>query len=697
MRTKFNNIYSWIVIFITLAFLCTCTTETASSLHFELHTITPDTGISKDAVNVEIDARYFHLKATQQLESGGHLKIDRDFTVVLIPNDASRSPVSLQQVTYINERTLNAQVPEGVPTGIYDVEVTNPYGAAAVLPSAYTATECLVSGHCNGATPHCDTTAGRCVECLTDRDCSSSTPWCDPNAKNCVACLEDTHCRDANPCTTSEQCYGTMCNLGPNDKDADGDGFVDALCGGPDCDDNPAAAGCGAGCHPEAAEICDGLDNDCDPATGDGDEDPLFEDPCDGDDGDLCAEGIWECTAGTLVCSDTTGTDGEGPYTDATCVDSIDNDCDGATDAPDTDCAYTWFSEDWNYRRKIVFDNSEQTEEALIDFPVYIALDNSWFAFNHLLSGFGKDILFVAADDATKLPYEIEDWLPGNSGDLWVNVPRIEAGSTTDYIWMYYGDATATAPTNSEETWNSEYEAVYHFASEGDKGNPVEDSTSNHFDAVDDSAHHALGHIGNGREFDGFNDYIDLGPDRPLLMNVEACTLSAWIYPDRPTLLPEHYIISISVNNGGVPTANSRATLGLWNYNRILAGGRAPDSMEFVYTETPVVITGNTGQYIVAVLDYANDRIDLFRNGVLVPNIDAGIVDFTDSTTSNTPAASAHIGANDDGQSSFFDGIIDEVRISRTARSADWIKAQYLSMTDSFVLFGDEEQKSALP
>jgi len=39
----------------------------------------------------------------------------------------------------------------------------------------------------------------------------------------------------------------------------------------------------------------------------------------------------------------------------------------------------------------------------------------------------------------------------------------------------------------------------------------------------------------------------------------------------------------------------------------------------------------------------------------------------------------------------FFDGAIDEVRISDVARSDDWIKAQYLSMTDAFINYIDIE------
>ena len=38
-----------------------------------------------------------------------------------------------------------------------------------------------------------------------------------------------------------------------------------------------------------------------------------------------------------------------------------------------------------------------------------------------------------------------------------------------------------------------------------------------------------------------------------------------------------------------------------------------------------------------------------------------------------------------------YKGFVDEVRISDTVRSAQWITAQHASMTDNFVTFGSEE------
>jgi hypothetical protein len=71
-------------------------------------------------------------------------------------------------------------------------------------------------------------------------------------------------------------------------------------------------------------DVCDGMDNDCNPATLDDSQDPLLGDPCDGGDLDLCKEGVRVCTAGTLSCNDNNDVDVE-------ICDGVDNDCNPAT------------------------------------------------------------------------------------------------------------------------------------------------------------------------------------------------------------------------------------------------------------------------------------------------------------------------------------------------------------------------------
>jgi hypothetical protein len=73
-------------------------------------------------------------------------------------------------------------------------------------------------------------------------------------------------------------------------------------------------------------ELCNGLDDDSNPATLDGIDEPWLGNSCDGLDADSCSEGFFQCTAGGKICTDTTGDNLEIPG------NSMDDDCDGQID-----------------------------------------------------------------------------------------------------------------------------------------------------------------------------------------------------------------------------------------------------------------------------------------------------------------------------------------------------------------------------
>jgi hypothetical protein len=117
-----------------------------------------------------------------------------------------------------------------------------------------------------------------------------------PQPEVCDNGLDDD-CDDLEDCLDDDCAGHPACSACP---DADSDGYLDSACGGADCDDGNASI------NPAANDVCDNVDNDCDPASADGSEDPLNGTACDGPDSDLCVEGTYSCAAGSLTCSDST-------------------------------------------------------------------------------------------------------------------------------------------------------------------------------------------------------------------------------------------------------------------------------------------------------------------------------------------------------------------------------------------------------
>ncbi|PWB55667.1 MAG: hypothetical protein C3F13_03045 [Anaerolineales bacterium] len=103
----------------------------------------------------------------------------------------------------------------------------------------------------------------------------------------------------------------------------------------------------------------------------------------------------------------------------------------------------------WNYRRSIIITNNSGGE--LTDYQVLIRLDSSNFDFNKAKID-GSDLRFTKSDGTTELDYWIESW--SKSGELayiWVEVPTLEIGNTT--IYLYFSNTSAENLSNGSETF----------------------------------------------------------------------------------------------------------------------------------------------------------------------------------------------------------------------------------------------------
>ncbi len=137
----------------------------------------------------------------------------------------------------------------------------------------------------------------------------------------------------------------------------------------------------------------------------------------------------------------------------------------------------SWFDPGWAFRKRLTFNNSAQSTN-LTNFPVMVKLTASNFSFPQAQSD-GRDVRFTDSDGTTTLNYEIEKWdAAAKEAVLWVNVPQIDATSSTDHIYMYWGNPNAVDAPSADNTWGSSYKGVWHLGDNA-ASTTVADSSGN--------------------------------------------------------------------------------------------------------------------------------------------------------------------------------------------------------------------------
>ena len=122
--------------------------------------------------------------------------------------------------------------------------------------------------------------------------------------------------------------------------------------------------------------------------------------------------------------------------------------------------APTFYDSAYSYRRKITFDNSAQAEN-LTDFPVMLKLNNADLSWNAKIQADMDDVIFKDAD-GTALKWEWETKAPGGESIAWVKIPQIDLSSSTDFIYMDYGNGSATDQSDPANVWTNGYAGVWH-------------------------------------------------------------------------------------------------------------------------------------------------------------------------------------------------------------------------------------------
>ncbi len=191
------------------------------------------------------------------------------------------------------------------------------------------------------------------------------------------------------------------------------------------------------------------------------------------------------------------------------------------------------------------------------------------------------------------------------------------------------------------------------------------------------------GNCGDALDFDGTNDYIELGD--VLIDGTDEITLEAWVNPGsiRTNGSPSGH----NANEGGIIHKNggSDDNLGL-----TVSSGGVAYYIDENSNNTIVAGSVTAGTWTHLVGTWNGTTMNLYQDGVFI-GTQAGVNGSFVNNTNSLRIGGEHVGA---GNPFWFDGLIDEVRISDIARSADWIATQYAAQNSPegiFYLIGAEQ------
>lgn len=341
---------------------------------------------------------------------------------------------------------------------------------------------------------------------------------------------------------------------------------------------------------------------------------------------------------------------------------------------------------DWGRKCAVTIDNTKVPGN-LSNFPVLLTEDNlpsEMFDADGTypaLNG-GGDIRF-SSDSAgsTQLACEIVSFVTDNdpangTAEIWVKVPSVSSSADT-IIYVWYNKSGETQPVasdtyGSESVWDSNHKAVWHL---NESSGSRYDSTANDNTLSDNATvTSATGKIGTAADFEKDNsEYLSINDASQTGLDFTGdITLEAFFkletVPSRGAYYGYPFI------SKWLATGNQRSYG--FAYSQDASGnlGYAMYTCENGTSATfgwhNIDLSADTWYHVAYVYDASAGTCEIYHNGSSVGTI-TGL-----KTSLYSGSGQVQVGAmlaNTD----YFDGLIDNLVMSNTTRSSDWITAEY--------------------
>lgn len=292
-------------------------------------------------------------------------------------------------------------------------------------------------------------------------------------------------------------------------------------------------------------------------------------------------------------------------------------------------------------------------------FPLLVRLHKDWFDFSQARPK-GEDIRF-STSAGEPLAYQVEEWdAAKGEASVWVRLPLIK-GNDRRELRIHWGNAGAASESSGRAVFNegNGYLSVWHM------GGSVADAVGT-LDAKDTGTTAATGVIGQARRFAGKQgvfggDKIEVYPQGSAAHSSEA-----WLRAEK--------------SNGKILAWGNEHAQG-----KIVMQFRSPPHVDVdCYFSDGNVQSGSRlalGEWIHVMHTYEKGNARVYVNGVL----DGA------STSRATPMSvrsPARLWIGGWYHNYDFVGDLDEVRVSKVARTADWVRLQYENQKPHQTLVG---------
>lgn len=316
------------------------------------------------------------------------------------------------------------------------------------------------------------------------------------------------------------------------------------------------------------------------------------------------------------------------------------------------------------YRRTITVDHSKVPNTDRSDFPMLISGTYSYLATTanggQVQNANGYDVIFTSDSGCTgKLNHEVETYNASSGAvNYWVKVPTV-SHTTDTVLYMCYGDSEiSSSQENKTGVWDASKVGVWHLPDGAVLG--LNDSTSAALNLTNHSLAAAAGAVGGGASANGSSQYAARAANANF--NTDDYTVEAWIKRNgsgpfnqnaiiahTPILSAGHYYVYVDDTSG-------KLTMDI------------PYVKGNLFFGATVMSTGVW--YHVAVTKSGNNYV-AYVNG----QPDATVTDAATPTKAGDLTAASFQDTLYGGR--YCNGTLDELRVSGTARSGDWIKSEY--------------------